>query len=67
MITKFDENSNFCILGYGDSYSGECVINTKGEVVYVPEKSYNSLYLYGNYCPIKRQLHKTYLHQEYLQ
>jgi len=43
---KFSENSEFCILGYKD-YSGECVINKKGEVVF--EKSnYNNLYLHGN-------------------
>jgi hypothetical protein len=45
--SKFEKNSDFCILGYKE-FSKDCVINRIGEVVYVPEKSYNSLYLYGN-------------------
>lgn len=45
--SNFGKNSDFCILGYKE-FGKECVINKVGEVVYVPEKSYNSLYLYGN-------------------
>jgi hypothetical protein len=44
--SKFDKDSDFCILGNND-FSGECVINKKGEVVF-EKKDYNSLYLHGN-------------------
>jgi hypothetical protein len=45
--TKFSDKSEFCVLGYGEGYSVECVVNKEGKIVH-ESKGLQSAYLHGN-------------------
>ena len=46
-LSHFENNSNFCVLGYTEHYGAECVVSEEGKIVYT-KNGYESLHLHGN-------------------
>lgn len=58
-LSKFNKDSDFCVLGYED-FSHECVINTEGKVVLKTERSFDNIYLQGNIAHTKNAYYNLF-------